>query len=94
MRRYDISHSYISEVAQEPKDTPAHDHGVQLISYKKLSTDSEGGTTEPDEEEGEGENNDKRTTNQLQPQQASAHPQQASAHPHGVHSYDLLACNV
>ena len=86
MRRYDISHSYISEVAQEPKDTPAHDHGVQLISYKKLSTDSEGCTTEPDEEKGEGED-DKRTTNQLQPQQASAHP-------HGVHSYDLLACNV
>lgn len=84
MRRYDISHIYISEVAQKPKDTPADNHGIQLISYKKLSTDSEGCTTELEEEE---ESNDKGRTNELQLQEASAHP-------HGVHSYDLLACNV
>ena len=85
MRRYAISHRYISEVAQEPKDTPADDHGIQLISYKKLSTDSEGCTTELEEEEENKMSNNKGSTNQLQ---------EASAHPHGVHSYDLLACNV
>ena len=91
MRRYDVSNSYISEVAQEATDT-ANDNGIQLISYKKLSTESGEGTTEL-EEEGEGEgvegenntSNGKRSTNQLQ---------QVSAHPGGIHSYDLLACNV
>lgn len=68
MRRYDVSHSYISEVAQEPTDTPANNHGIQLISYKMLSMDSEGWTSTEAEEEGEGRSKDKGSTNQLQPQ--------------------------
>ena len=79
-RRYDIS-NYIAEVAKETTD--AQDHGVQLISYKKINTDSEECATEF--EEGQDDtSNGKSSVNQLQ----------ISAHPHGAHSYDLLACNV
>ena len=81
-RRYDISNSYISEVAQESTDT--HGHGVQLISYRKLSTDSEECTTDLKKEGQNNISNDKRSASQLH----------VSSHSHRIHSYDLLAHNV